>query len=70
MGASWGSALALAYAERRPERVSAMVLFSVTASTRREVDWITQDMERVLARRVGALPRRRGAAAARASGFR
>jgi len=48
MGVSWGSALALAYAERRPERVSEMVLFSVTASTRREVDWITQDMGRLL----------------------
>ncbi|MEU5949079.1 prolyl aminopeptidase [Micromonospora sp. NPDC047465] len=47
LGASWGSCLGLAYAQRHPERVSELVLFSVTAGTRREIDWITRDMGRV-----------------------
>jgi proline iminopeptidase len=46
MGASWGSALALTYAQRHPERVTQMVLFSVTAGTRRELDWIVRDAGR------------------------
>jgi proline iminopeptidase len=40
-GGSWGSTLALAYAERHPERVSELILASVTTTTRWEVDWIT-----------------------------
>ncbi|MEU8046585.1 prolyl aminopeptidase [Micromonospora echinofusca] len=47
LGASWGAALALAYAQRHPQRVSELVLFSVTAGTRREIAWITRDMGRV-----------------------
>ena len=47
LGASWGSSLGLAYAQRHPERVSELVLFSVTTGTRREVEWITRDMGRV-----------------------
>ncbi|SCF19632.1 prolyl aminopeptidase [Micromonospora mirobrigensis] len=46
-GASWGSSLALAYASRHPERVTALVLFSVVANTRREIDWVTRDMGRI-----------------------
>ncbi|MFE9692282.1 prolyl aminopeptidase [Micromonospora sp. NPDC005806] len=46
-GASWGSSLSLAYAQRHPERVTALVLFSVVANTRREIDWVTRDMGRV-----------------------
>jgi proline iminopeptidase len=46
-GGSWGSTLGLAYAQRHPERVSALVLFSVVTTTRREVDWITRDMGRL-----------------------
>ena len=42
VGASWGSTLALAYAERHPERVRAMVLFSVAITARRDVDWVTR----------------------------
>lgn len=49
-GASWGVALALAYAQRHPERVVAMVLAAVTSGTRRETDWITRDMRRVFPR--------------------
>ncbi|MEH1099864.1 prolyl aminopeptidase [Micromonospora sp. CPCC 205561] len=47
LGASWGACLALAYAQRHPQRVSEVVLFSVTAGTRREIGWLTRDMGRV-----------------------
>ena len=46
-GASWGSSLSLAYAQRHPRRVTALVLFSVVANTRREIDWVTRDMGRI-----------------------
>ena len=39
-GNSWGSTLALAYAERHPDRVSAIVLLAVTAARRSEIDWL------------------------------
>jgi proline iminopeptidase len=39
-GGSWGTTLALAYAQRFPERVSALVLANVTLSRRREIDWL------------------------------
>jgi proline iminopeptidase len=42
LGGSWGSTLALAYAERRPGRVSALVLHSVATTSEREIDWITR----------------------------
>lgn len=41
-GVSWGSTLALAYAQAHPERVRAVVLFAVTTTSRFEVDWITE----------------------------
>jgi proline iminopeptidase len=41
-GVSWGSTLALAYAQAHPERVLGVVLFAVTTTSRREVDWITE----------------------------
>jgi len=47
MGASWGSTLALAYAEQFPERVTEVVLFAVTTTTRREIEWITRDVGRL-----------------------
>lgn len=40
VGGSWGSVLALAYAEAHPDRVSEMVLFGVTSGRRAEVDWL------------------------------
>jgi proline iminopeptidase len=46
-GGSWGSTLALAYAERHPERVSEIVLAGVATTTRREIDWITRDVGRL-----------------------
>jgi proline iminopeptidase len=39
-GGSWGSTLALAYAERYPERVSEIVLFGVTTGRHTEFDWL------------------------------
>ena len=45
-GGSWGSTLGLAYAERHPERVSEIVLFSVVATTTAEVEWVTRAMRR------------------------
>lgn len=42
LGASWGSTLALAYAEAFPKRVSEMVLFSVGTTSREEVEWVTR----------------------------
>lgn len=39
-GGSWGSTLALAYAERHPERVSEMVIAAVTKTRRSEIQWL------------------------------
>jgi proline iminopeptidase len=43
-GASWGSTLALAYAQAHPSRVSGVVLVAVCTTTDAEVDWITRGM--------------------------
>jgi proline iminopeptidase len=47
LGASWGSTLALAYAQAFPDRVTAIVLAGVTTTSRREVQWITQGVGRI-----------------------
>jgi proline iminopeptidase len=47
LGGSWGVTLALAYAEQHSGGVRELVLFSVTNTTRREVEWVTRDMGRV-----------------------
>ncbi len=39
LGGSWGSTLALAYAEAHPDRVSEIVLWGVTTGRRSEADW-------------------------------
>jgi len=39
LGGSWGSTLALAYAERFPNRVREIILFGVTTGRRKEFDW-------------------------------
>ncbi len=44
LGMSWGTTLALAYAQRHPEHVRALVLALVTTTSRREVQWITEDV--------------------------
>jgi proline iminopeptidase len=46
-GVSWGTTLGLAYAQRHPDRVLALVLASVVTTTAREVQWVTRDMGRV-----------------------
>jgi len=38
-GGSWGSTLALAYAETHPDRVTEMILFGVTTGRHKEFDW-------------------------------
>ena len=47
LGLSWGTTLALAYAQAHPERVSAMVLGFVTTTSHAEVRWITEDVRRI-----------------------
>jgi len=45
-GASWGTTLALAYAQRFPERVSELVLVSTTLSRRSDVRWLYHEAGR------------------------
>jgi proline iminopeptidase len=42
-GGSWGSTLALAYAERHPERVTELVLRGIFMCRKWEIDWFYQD---------------------------
>ena len=46
-GVSWGTTLALAYAEEHPDRVRALALMAVTTTSRDEVDWITEGVGRL-----------------------
>ena len=39
-GGSWGSTLSIAYAQAHPERVSDVILVSVTTTRRSEIDWL------------------------------
>ncbi|MCW2804736.1 MAG: pip [Propionibacteriaceae bacterium] len=50
LGVSWGTTLGLAYAEAYPQRVRRLVLAAVTTTSRREVQWITEDVGRVFPR--------------------
>jgi proline iminopeptidase len=45
-GGSWGSTLILAYAERHPERVSEIVIPSVTTFRRSEINWLYKGVAR------------------------
>jgi proline iminopeptidase len=45
-GGSWGSTLILTYAERRPERVSEIVILGATMSRRSEIDWLYRGVAR------------------------
>jgi len=47
-GGSWGSTLALAYAERNPRRVSEMILVGVATTSSAEIDWVTRGVGRLL----------------------
>ena len=46
-GASWGSVLALVYAERFPERVSDLILLSIGTGRRSETDLMTTGLGRI-----------------------
>ena len=60
LGMSWGSTLGLAYAEAHPDRVKALVVALVGTTSRREVEWITQDVGRIFPKEwdrfAGAVP--------------
>ncbi|MBZ0289656.1 MAG: prolyl aminopeptidase [Anaerolineae bacterium] len=43
-GGSWGSTLALAYAEKFPERVTEIVIAGVTTTRQSEIDWLYRDI--------------------------
>jgi proline iminopeptidase len=62
LGLSWGTTLGLAYAQSFPRRVSALVLGFVTTTSRREVQWVTEDVGRIFPREwerfVEAVPER------------
>ena len=45
-GGSWGSTLILAYAERYPERVSAVVILGVTMTRRSDIHWLYRGVGR------------------------
>jgi proline iminopeptidase len=45
--ASWGVTLSLAYAQRYPERVSGLLLSSVTSTRRLEIDWLYRGVGRI-----------------------
>ncbi|GHD29177.1 proline iminopeptidase [Nocardiopsis kunsanensis] len=47
LGASWGSTLALAYAQAHPEHVHALTLVSVTTTSPHEVHWATHQMRHI-----------------------
>jgi proline iminopeptidase len=47
-GGSWGSTLALAYAQAYPQRVSAMVLRGLFLATAAEIDWYLTGLRRFL----------------------
>jgi proline iminopeptidase len=46
-GGSWGSTLALAYAQAHPERVSALVLRGIFLMRRAEIDWFLYSMRMI-----------------------
>src|SRR3546814_11280359 len=46
-GGSWGSTLALAYAQAHPERVSALVLRGIFLGSKREIEWFLYGMGRL-----------------------
>lgn len=41
-GVSWGSTLAMAYAQSHPARILGIVAMAVTTTSRAEIDWITE----------------------------
>ncbi|MDH6109630.1 proline iminopeptidase [Kitasatospora sp. MAP12-15] len=47
-GVSWGSTLALAYAERHPERVSEIIITGIMLGRPEEIDWLYHGLRRLL----------------------
>ena len=47
MGLSWGTTLTMAYAQTHRDRVKAILIGFLGMTTRREVEWITQDVGRI-----------------------
>ena len=47
-GGSWGSTLALAYAETHPERVTELVLRGIFLLRQKEIDWFYQEGASIL----------------------
>lgn len=47
LGVSWGATLAQAYAHAHRDRVGSLVLALVTTTSRREVEWITEEVGRI-----------------------
>lgn len=45
-GGSWGATLSLAYAQRHPERTSALVLTAVTVGRHAEIEWLYRGVAR------------------------
>jgi len=43
-GGSWGTTLAFAYAQAHTQRVTGLVLSSITTTSKEEVQWITEDV--------------------------
>ena len=54
LGLSWGTTLALAYAEAHPERVTRLGLGLVTTTSAKEVAWMTETIEPVFPREFAA----------------
>ncbi len=50
LGMSWGTTLALLYAQAYPRRVDALVLALVTTTSRHEVRWLTEGVGRIFSR--------------------
>lgn len=47
-GGSWGSTLALAYAQQHPQRIRALVLRGIFLARREEIDWFVRGLHRFL----------------------
>lgn len=60
-GVSWGTTLALAYAQAHPDRVSEIILFAVTNTTPSEVEWVTEAIGNIFPREWDAFAAASGA---------
>jgi len=62
LGVSWGTTLALAYAQAHPTRVSGLVMMAIGTTTREEVAWATEGIGRLFPREWEAFERASGRA--------